>query len=488
MADTMQTESRTGAKMQSFEVAIANLLSVEIKATFALQTGGVECYCITAVPRSQFVRAQWVDSRKQITQRSIGLAMAALTKDVSIDRITAIKVKAAGAAIENSELKTLALEAWCEALAIEVPTAKMLAQEAKQSKTAKLERRATLRTEFLADLSGGPAGLTRWHSKVKEQRELGSLEKIDLQGSNLQGFCLATIQNFSQSNFQDCNMQKADLFSCALNDCRFQNAQLNDATLTAVDASDANFSGASLAGANMRYGVFRRSKFLNADLSGVDLCSADLCGADLSASKLANATFDKTKFDENTLWPEGFLPPDGLAFVGKGKDPFLIERVKALAGGNIDFNAFVARLESGFDQERLKKALKMLKAESFQLFAEVKPDSMVGVVKSQTDADLVYSCRLEESGAYSCCTQNLHPCGGLRGSLCKHLLVLLIGLAKAGELDPTNACAWVMASGTKKPAIDKEIMTATLLRYKGAEAGEIDWRPTETMPEDYYAF
>jgi uncharacterized protein YjbI with pentapeptide repeats len=469
-------------------VAIANTLTVEIKATFALHSGGIQSYCITAVPRSQFVRAEWVDTRKQITQRSIGSAMAALTKDVSIDRITAIKVKAAGAPVENSELKFLALEAWCEALAIEVPTAKMLAQESKQNKAAKVERQATLRTEFLADLCGGPAGLMRWHSKVKEQRELGSLEKIDLQGSNLHGLNLTAIQNVGESNFEDCNLRNADLSSCGLMNCRFRNAQLDAAMLTAVNAPNANFSGASLVEANMRYGVFRGAKFVNADLSGADLYYADLCGADFSATKMEKANFEKTKFDENTLWPEGFLPPDGLAFVGKGKDPFLIERVKALAGGNIDFNAFVARLESGFDQERLKKALKMLKAESFQLFAEVTPDSMIGVVKSQTDADLVYSCRLEGSGAYSCCTQNLHPCGGLRGSLCKHLLVLLIGLAKAGEIDPTNACAWVLASGTKKPLIDKEIMTATLLRYKGAEAGEIDWRPTETMPEDYYAF
>jgi hypothetical protein len=29
-------------------------------------------------------------------------------------------------------------------------------------------------------------------------------------------------------------------------------------------------------------------------------------------------------------------------------------------------------------------------------------------------------------------------------------------------------------------------MSATFLRYKGAEAGEVDWRPTETIPEDYY--
>ena len=30
-------------------------------------------------------------------------------------------------------------------------------------------------------------------------------------------------------------------------------------------------------------------------------------------------------------------------------------------------------------------------------------------------------------------------------------------------------------------------MTETLLRFKGAEAGEVDWRPTETIPEDFYA-
>ena len=29
--------------------------------------------------------------------------------------------------------------------------------------------------------------------------------------------------------------------------------------------------------------------------------------------------------------------------------------------------------------------------------------------------------------------------------------------------------------------------TKPLLRYRGAQAGEVDWRPTETVPEDYYA-
>ena len=37
-------------------------------------------------------------------------------------------------------------------------------------------------------------------------------------------------------------------------------------------------------------------------------------------------------------------------------------------------------------------------------------------------------------GTYACCTQNLNPCGGLRGKLCKHLLVLIIGMTRGGEI------------------------------------------------------
>ena len=71
--------------------------------------------------------------------------------------------------------------------------------------------------------------------------------------------------------------------------------------------------------------------------------------------------------------------------------------------------------------------------------------------------------------------------------MCKHLLVLIVGLAKSGELDPNQIDTWIRLSKTNKPALDKDAMSETFLRYKGAEAGEVDWRPTETIPEDYYA-
>jgi hypothetical protein len=80
------------------------------------------------------------------------------------------------------------------------------------------------------------------------------------------------------------------------------------------------------------------------------------------------------------------------------------------------------------------------------------------------------------------------------GGPCKHLLVLLIGLVRAGKLDASSADWWLSQSKKKsyrasRPENDPsaEPLFETLIKYKGAEAGEVDWRPTETIPEDYYA-
>jgi hypothetical protein len=152
-----------------------------------------------------------------------------------------------------------------------------------------------------------------------------------------------------------------------------------------------------------------------------------------------------------------------------------------------DFDAFLHRLTADTDAGRLNNALAMLRADHFQLFSQVSEDTLVGVVKSQTSDQRVYACRLAADGSFGCRTQNLRPCGGLRGSLCKHLLVLIVGLVRAEALDPARAEEWVKASRKKPPVFDKDRMSETFLKYKGAEAGEVDWRPTETIPEDYYA-
>ena len=165
----------------------------------------------------------------------------------------------------------------------------------------------------------------------------------------------------------------------------------------------------------------------------------------------------------------------------------LAKKIEKEVGKVTDVATFLKALELRVDVEKIKKAMKMLRAERFQLFNDVTDAHLNGVVKSQTDADLVYACRIESDGKYACCTQNLNICGGLRGSICKHLLVLIIGLVQAGKLDPQTIDEWVAKSLDVKAELNKETMGEIFIRYKGAEAGEVDWRPTETMPEDYYA-
>ena len=165
----------------------------------------------------------------------------------------------------------------------------------------------------------------------------------------------------------------------------------------------------------------------------------------------------------------------------------IAKKVAKAVGKVTDIATFLKALEVRADKPKIQKATSMLKAAGFQLFNDLTDESLAGVVKSQTDPDLVYACRIDHEGQYACCTQNLNICGGLRGSICKHLLVLIIGLVKAGELDPTTIDGWIAKTHSGKPELDKEAMGAIFIKYKGAEAGEVDWRPTETLPEDYYS-
>jgi hypothetical protein len=179
---------------------------------------------------------------------------------------------------------------------------------------------------------------------------------------------------------------------------------------------------------------------------------------------------------------------EGVQGKGSGPDPRLVP--SAPGAGEpppADLPALLKRLKRWGDPAKLDKAMSMLKADRFQLFSRVAEDHLVGVVRSQSDRSLVYACRLAADGHYACCTQNLNVCGGLRGSPCKHLLVLIVGLARAGQLEPGTALAWIRASRGRKPELDRDAMAEVFLRYKGAEAGELDWRPTETLPEDFYA-
>ena len=153
---------------------------------------------------------------------------------------------------------------------------------------------------------------------------------------------------------------------------------------------------------------------------------------------------------------------------------------------------FAEKVATVTDGRKLAKALAMLKKEKFRLYAEVHADFVCGVVRAQSSDTRVYACRLASDGKYSCCTQNLIQCVVSGGSPCKHLLVLVVGLVKGGQLKPATALDWLHKArrqGRTKDGCkpDKDVVTATFLKYKGMEAGEIDWRPTDTIPEDFYS-
>ncbi len=164
----------------------------------------------------------------------------------------------------------------------------------------------------------------------------------------------------------------------------------------------------------------------------------------------------------------------------------IARKVAKEVGKVTDTVTFLKALTLRIDKSKINKATKMLKTSGFKLFHSVTKNNLIGVVKSQSDPDLIYACRVNAQGQYACCTQNLNICGGVRGSICKHLLVLLIGLVQAGKLDPAIIDSWISKTLDTKPELNKETMAAILFRYKGAEAGEVDWRPMQTVPEDYY--
>lgn len=138
-------------------------------------------------------------------------------------------------------------------------------------------------------------------------------------------------------------------------------------------------------------------------------------------------------------------------------------------------------------RNRVDNVRRMLAAESFRLYHDLAPTRIQGIVRSQSDGERFYACSLAADGAHACCSERLNPCGGLRDGACKHILVLLLGLVQAGQLEAGRADEWLCASIGQRAALDREAMAELLLRYQGAQAGTLDWRPVDTIPEDFLA-
>jgi hypothetical protein len=330
--------------------------------------------------------------------------------------------------------------------------------------TTAISSNETLREQLLAELRGGTEGVRRWNARPFSQRQaVGPLRGVDLGELDLAGVCLDGL-DLDGGWLRESNLAGASLAG----------ARLEKAWCAGACFHGANLSAARLNGANLCRCDCRGVNFAAASLDRAILDGADLCGADLATASLLDASLAQVRHDAASRFPPSFVPRASMIWIGDGPVPLKLD-------------LFVRKLEKLVDPRRLSRAVEMLKAERFQLYSAVDGAGLLGVVRSQTDAGVVYSCRLGARGRFGCCSQDLAACLGLRGALCKHLLVLIVGLARAGEIDADAVLAWVEASRTRTPSIEPESMSETLLRYHGARSGECDWRPTETIPEDYYA-
>lgn len=157
----------------------------------------------------------------------------------------------------------------------------------------------------------------------------------------------------------------------------------------------------------------------------------------------------------------------------------------------LDFPALVAHLRNVgnvVDPKKVDRAISMLKKEAFELYTDVTADQVAGIVKSQTHSQGYYAPWITQQGQYACYDARMGVCMGQQGGVCKHVLVLLLGLARKGDIGLQQALDWLIQAKSKKPSSDENASATMLLRYKGVEAGEVDWRPTETVPEDFYLF
>jgi hypothetical protein len=342
-------------------------------------------------------------------------------------------------------------------------------------------------TDWVAALKGGPDGVKKWNKLMRAERAAVKFAKGDFAGADLSG---ANFRGLVMSKFKaaGANLSGANFTGAYSLGSDFRGADLSGAHLRGANVRDADFSDAKLAGVDFREGRALRAKFAGTDLTGADLSGVELSGADFTNATLADANLAGATFDEKTKWPAGFAIPGEALWRGKGTDPRLSGKGRKAAA--TDINGLMARLHASIDEKRMKRVMDMLKKERNQIYSVVEPNMVRGIVKSQRDIDTVYSCVLTDDGTYSCATPDMAQCMGLSNEPCKHLLTLLIGLARAGELDPTTADKWVVAAGKKNPRWNKTVqnhMADSFLKYKGAQSGEIDWRPTETIPEDFYA-
>jgi uncharacterized protein YjbI with pentapeptide repeats len=145
--------------------------------------------------------------------------------------------------------------------------------------------------------------------KKISQKELDNLIKIRIESLKE----LPDSSGDSQAEDQaDLDFLLAKLLHATLTNARMSGADLGRARLIGANLSGADLSKADLMGANL----------CKANLSGTNLSEARLIfsylmGANLGGANLNNADLRGAKYDQTTIWPDGFDPIAAGAILNK---------------------------------------------------------------------------------------------------------------------------------------------------------------------------
>lgn len=152
------------------------------------------------------------------------------------------------------------------------------------------------------------------------QLPLESLAGADLSGMNLHRAELSESvlcgARFVQSDLRAVLLDGADLRGCDFSGAKLMNAAMRRADLRQANLKDAGLMGAVLDDADLR----------GADLSGSDVgfasfIGANLCGAVLLCARLSEADLTDIAYDEETIFPDGFVAPVRRRGTGSRRSP-----------------------------------------------------------------------------------------------------------------------------------------------------------------------
>lgn len=129
-----------------------------------------------------------------------------------------------------------------------------------------------------------------------------NLAAADLREANLEGASLHW-SNLANSNLHGANLAGANLIGADLKGADLEAADLHKAIL-----NGANLKEASLRSASLRLADLNWADLTAADLSHADLSAANLGWADLSGANLDEAVLDQARYNDQTRWPEDFVP------------------------------------------------------------------------------------------------------------------------------------------------------------------------------------